>query len=237
MKTRVCIISDTHNLHRELQLPAADFLIHCGDFSYRGTDPEVLDFLLWMEEQTSKYRLVFGGFGNHELGPYECMEDFHELRRLYAPNVKWLYLNSFTDKISGLKLFGFPFITPINGRWAFERNSPEMKELAKRIPNDTDILVCHGPPFRILDGFYRKYSIIDPSREEGFRIEEAYHEVGSKELLERIQIVRPKLVCFGHVHEHGSETEEQDGIIYVNAAILDEHYEIAHEPMIVEIGE
>ena len=41
-------ISDTHNRHQLLtDLPAADVLVHCGDFTDMGTEQEVLDFLNW----------------------------------------------------------------------------------------------------------------------------------------------------------------------------------------------
>ena len=39
-------ISDTHNRHGLLQnMPMADVLIHCGDFTDRGTEAEALNFL------------------------------------------------------------------------------------------------------------------------------------------------------------------------------------------------
>ena len=35
-------ISDTHNRHRQLaNLPAADVLVHCGDFTDMGTEQEL----------------------------------------------------------------------------------------------------------------------------------------------------------------------------------------------------
>ncbi len=41
-------ISDTHNRHQLLtDLPTADVLVHCGDFTDMGTEQEVLDFLNW----------------------------------------------------------------------------------------------------------------------------------------------------------------------------------------------
>ena len=44
-------ISDTHNRHQLLtDLPTADVLVHCGDFTDMGTEQEVLDFLNWFIE-------------------------------------------------------------------------------------------------------------------------------------------------------------------------------------------
>ena len=45
---RILQISDTHNRHDELtNLPEADVVIHCGDFTEQGTEEETLDFLNW----------------------------------------------------------------------------------------------------------------------------------------------------------------------------------------------
>ncbi len=52
-----------------------------------------------------------------------------------------------------------------------------------RIPEDTDVLVTHGPPL----GFG------DRTRRE--------QRVGCEDLLRRVRVVRPKLHLFGHIHE------------------------------------
>ncbi len=52
-------ISDTHNCHRQLaNLPAADVLVHCGDFTDMGTEQEVLDFLNWLIELPYKHKVL-----------------------------------------------------------------------------------------------------------------------------------------------------------------------------------
>ena len=59
-------ISDTHNRHQLLtDLPAADVLVHCGDFTDMGTEQEVLDFLNWFIESPYPYKLFVTG--NHDL--------------------------------------------------------------------------------------------------------------------------------------------------------------------------
>lgn len=43
---KILQISDTHNRHQQLtNLPVADVIVHCGDFTDMGTEDEVLDFL------------------------------------------------------------------------------------------------------------------------------------------------------------------------------------------------
>ena len=45
---KILQISDTHNRHQLLtDMPAADVLVHCGDFTDMGTEEKVLDFLNW----------------------------------------------------------------------------------------------------------------------------------------------------------------------------------------------
>ena len=45
---RVVLISDTHNLHKTLQMPKGDILIHAGDFTNDGTQKEIKDFDSWL---------------------------------------------------------------------------------------------------------------------------------------------------------------------------------------------
>lgn len=45
---RVVCISDTHNAHRDLQLPAGDVLIHAGDFTQFGKEEHASDFNDWL---------------------------------------------------------------------------------------------------------------------------------------------------------------------------------------------
>lgn len=45
---KILHISDTHSQHRQLQdLPAADVIVHSGDFTMAGTEAEVIDFMEW----------------------------------------------------------------------------------------------------------------------------------------------------------------------------------------------
>ena len=231
---KLVIMSDTHNLHNELNLPVGDVLIHCGDYSYSGQDNEVISFLTWMQEQTKKYRLVIGGHGNHELGPYEDREHFNELKTVFAPDVIWPHMRVFTDPVTSLNFFFSPYVTTINGRCAFEASPSEYQEIVKRIPDYVDILISHGPPFNILDTFVR-HSIDWDSQQNDYAHTSREFKIGSKVLAERIKEIEPKLVCFGHCHENGGQTVEIDGTIYVNGAVLNENYEIANEPVIVNL--
>ena len=68
IRTILCL-SDTHNRHRSLRnLPQADVLVHCGDFTEYGTEAEALDFLNWFCDQPYRYKLFT--VGNHDVCLY-----------------------------------------------------------------------------------------------------------------------------------------------------------------------
>jgi hypothetical protein len=76
----------------------------------------------------------------------------------------------------------------------------DCRRLYARIPENTDVLITHGPPFGILD--------FDPQT--------GSHE-GCHELLETVMGVRPKLHVFGHIHAaHGVFQKEHT--TFVNAS-------------------
>ena len=63
---RLVLISDTHMLHRNLELPPGDILIHAGDFSNRGKEEEIKEFDAWLGELEYKLKVVVPG--NHDTG-------------------------------------------------------------------------------------------------------------------------------------------------------------------------
>jgi Icc-related predicted phosphoesterase len=59
-------------------------------------------------------------------------------------------------------------------------------ELWQQIPDDTDIVVVHGPPATILDLSYNR--------------ENQLESCGDSALMKRIIDINPKLCLFGHIH-------------------------------------
>ncbi len=83
------------------------------------------------------------------------------------------------------------------------------------IPEDTDILITHTPPFGILD------------------FDDNIH-YGSEELLSRITTVQPRLHLFGHIHsQHG--TIVLNGTTFSNGAIMNADYSNFRMPNLVEL--
>lgn len=88
------------------------------------------------------------------------------------------------------------------------------------VPDDTDILVTHGPPATFQDWVGRR-------------------RVGCADLLERVKQVKPLIHVFGHIHCAAGYTEfhwpEGGETVFVNAAVVDEGYRIKHDPTVITL--
>ena len=62
---RFVCISDTHSLHKYLDLPAGDVLLHTGDFTMQGRENEIISFSKWLGKLPFKHKVVVSG--NHEV--------------------------------------------------------------------------------------------------------------------------------------------------------------------------
>jgi len=233
MKT--VLISDTHGFQKYLTskgmgkiLPEGDLLIHSGDLTGLGRKDEVEEVLQWFKEIASHYThgIVFIA-GNHDksfdpkfnyLDNQRKKPDWLEEKLASLPN-NIHYLENSGLTIEGLKIWGSP-ITPwfYGDRWAFNKHrGEEINNVWNTIPNDTDVIITHGPPARIGD-------FIPSTREY----------VGCSDLLHRIQVIQPKLVCFGHIHE-GYGLHKIDETTFVNASICDANYDPTNKPVKVEL--
>lgn len=205
---KIVLISDTHGRHRSLQLPPADWIIHAGDLSSRGTQPEVADFMQWYDTLRYTHKVLIAG--NHDF----LAEDHPDLfRQLVPPGVH--YLEDELLELEGLRIWGSP-ITPFFHNWAFNRNrGAEIKRYWDRIPDNIDILLTHGPAYGILDRTFT-----------------AKH-VGCEELAKAMERIQPQYHVFGHIHEaYGMHKE--NGTTYVNASQVNLWNVLANKPVVVE---
>ena len=204
-------ISDTHGKHCDLQpLPEGDVLIHAGDLSRSGTKEQTKEFLEWFAEQKHPHKIFIAG--NHDFFFEQAYPD--EVNSIIPDGI--IYLNDSGMKINGVQFWGSP-ITPWFNNWAFNRKrGDEIKKHWDLIPNDTDVLITHGPPFGILD-------------------ETVYGKrTGCEELLLCVYHVKPKFHIFGHIHEdYGSFTKGET--TFINASVLDDRYEMKNKPIILDL--
>ncbi|MEH0155446.1 metallophosphatase domain-containing protein [Limibacter armeniacum] len=207
---RFVAISDTHGKHNQLQLPAGDVLIHAGDISYRGKQKEVEKFLRWFTAQPHSYKIFIAG--NHDF--FFEQEDNKTIASIIPDNI--IYLNDSGCQIDGINIWGSP-IQPRFNNWAFNRDRGE--DIAKHwklIPEDTDLLITHGPPKGILDKTFL-----------GLR-------VGCEELRTRVEQVKPKVHVSGHIHENYGSVSHQE-TLFLNASSVNLFMKIVNEPLVFEI--
>jgi len=204
VKLIIDCISDTHCKHAKIKLPGGDILIHSGDATSRGDLSETLNFLDWFGDQDYSYRVLVPG--NHDF-------IFEQNPALMADECKVrgiILLNDSGTAMAGLNVWGSA-ITPWFYDWAFNRQrGAEIKKHWDLIPNSTDILVTHGPPYRILD---------EVPNGGG-----SYKHVGCEDLLTKICETTVKLHVFGHIHE-GAGVKDFDGRTFVNASSLNGRYD------------
>jgi Icc-related predicted phosphoesterase len=206
---KIVAISDTHNKHNKLIIPKCDLLIHAGDWSFQGKESEVRNFAKWLDKQTQCENIVVIP-GNHEL---EFEKQLPLSKTWFQKECPWAHLLIEEEVIiNGIKIFGSP-IQPEFCNWAWNRYPEGLIKAWNKIPDDTNILISHGPPYDILDK--TTYANGDPRPEP----------LGCSFLLHRIKQLKDlSLHFFGHIHWQGGQTVNKDGVSYFNAAICDELY-------------
>ncbi|MBZ5670708.1 MAG: metallophosphatase domain-containing protein [Acidobacteriia bacterium] len=170
---RIVLISDTHGLHHQLDVPGGDLLIHAGDFTLQSRPPSIVaDFNASLGSLPHRHKVVVPG--NHEF----ILEDPHN--RAAITNA--ILLVDSGVEVEGIRIWGSP-VTPLYGG-AFGKSKPEdRKRHWAQIPEGLDILITHGPPFAILD--------------HGGSAE---RREGCPHLLEAVFRALPRVHVFGHIH-------------------------------------
>jgi Icc-related predicted phosphoesterase len=228
-RIQIATISDLHGKHNnwydnmkcgewefdlKMQYEDSDILIFAGDCSSSGTELEITKFFKWFNEQPQKHKIMIAG--NHDFLFEENPQRITELLKNY-PDI--IYLNDSGIKVMGLNIWGSP-IQPAFNDWAFNRKrGTDINKHWELIPENTDVLITHGPPRYILDRVEPRF--------------EMYNEVpnvGCDDLANRIEQIKPKLVVFGHIHE-GYGKVIKDGITYINASSLTSYYTPINPPM------
>lgn len=219
----IIAVSDTHGdlewvnwlIQKKIK---SDILIHAGDATSQGGISSMARFFEATEKLIKKgvvNDIVFVP-GNHELG-FERQEKEY-LERFSKENIHIL-INNFVI-IDGIKIWGSP-VTPPFFNWAWNWRDEQREALWETIPEDTDIIVTHGPSYGIGDLVINQYHST-PER------------VGCKFMASRIKKLKPKAHIFGHIHcDHGMW--DIDDTTYVNASIMSEEYKPANKPTFLTI--
>ncbi len=229
--TKIVCISDTHMA--EVLLPPGDYLIHAGDMTFRGSFTELSKQLYWLSKQVPKYKKVIIIPGNHDFGFEKDYGQYYTL----AKNYGIIVLNDTEFVHNGIKFYGSP-ITPEFHSWAFNKErGEEIKLYWDMIPNDTDVLITHGPAYGILDLVPRKR--IQTGMDQYYQPIYSYsglESVGCKDLLNKVkELPNLKAHIFGHLHYCGGQNVKVDNTIFVNASLMTEEYQPKNNIVVIEI--
>ena len=209
---KLAFVSDTHNYHNQITLEPSDILFHCGDMTPRGSIKDIEAFCDWFVKQPATEKVVIAG--NHDFS-LESTSTKQEAEKLFKDRGIH-YLNNTSITLMELKIFGSPH-TPYFGGWAFNNTGSEITKHWDLIPDNTNILLTHGPPRDILDWTLH-----------GDRAGCPYLRDKIKELKQL------KIHAFGHIHE-AEGVEIVDGVIFINASICGIPYSNLNEPKYLNI--
>ncbi|KAB2099829.1 hypothetical protein AG0111_0g11954 [Alternaria gaisen] len=230
VKTRFLVISDTHaivpadNIERKNAsfrppLPKADVLLHCGDLTMIGLLEEYEKTLNMLESINADLKLVIAGNhditldeeyyarkgknmhrGRHDKDLPAKARDMWKGERAKRAGVVYLEEGTHTFQLqngANLRVYASPYQPEFcDFAFPYSRNedrfnpshqcTPNAKPIAENpVPDfpNIDVMMTHGPPMGVLDATTRG------------------EHVGCEHLLRAARRCKPKLYCFGHIHE------------------------------------
>jgi Icc-related predicted phosphoesterase len=205
----ITIISDTHQKHNELKfINQEGIIIHCGDFTSANKDKEATkheDFMQWYSNLKFQYKILV--LGNHE---FEISKNIVEFEK-ECIELGIILLNDSGVEIDGVKFYGTPWVFSFREVGAYSVENIILEEKFNLIPDDTNVLISHTPPYSILDKVYRG-------------------NVGSPELKKKIKdLHKLKYHFFGHIHESVGKLVTKNNVWNVNASMV-----LIKEPFVIE---
>lgn len=229
--TRISCMSDTHGKHRKVFIPKCDVLIHGGDFTKSGEQLIIKDLADFFAEtvQEGRTKKVICIAGNHDISFHpECchrnwgrfhpmstitkMDDAMKSKIYLKERCTYLEDESITE--NNIHFHGSPWSPTFCNRWAFMKSRDTIHSQWDLIPNETDVLVTHGPPLG-----------------RGDKVQFG-KRAGCLNLLGQVQDrIKPRLHVFGHIHEDKGCTFDGD-TLYVNASNCTIRY-LPEQPCIV----
>jgi predicted phosphohydrolase len=211
--TRFLVISDTHDTWPYTSSsppPATDVLLHCGDLTQLGGLSSFERAMEHIKSVPCELKLVIAGNHDLQLDPIwirknaaeESLDIIEELewgRKCYE-HMKSLephgiyYLSEgvheFTLKSGArFKVYASPYTPEFKGHAFAYGNEEDRFNLGRSpIPAGVDIVMTHGPPL-----LQHMQCDLDCDIHD--------RRLGCEKLMEAIQRTKPRLHCFGHVHE------------------------------------
>lgn len=221
----ITTISDLHGETPDLE--SGDLLIIAGDLTAMDKPHQYVKFGKWLKKQDYEKIILIAGNHDVRLSHANSINDLFD-----CPNNVDYLCDSGTE-YKGLKIWGAPWtpwfygINPDCAAFTL-KNRSQLAEKWALIPDDTNILVTHGPPFGMLDKNKRST------------------RCGCYALSDRVlQLKNLKLHVFGHIHEgygecHQAYKEITEAInnepnaighLSINCAHMNRDYEPINKPI------
>lgn len=212
VKTRILVVSDTHGqaFNPPLNPDHIDVVVHCGDFTQHSKLSEMKMALQLLDNIDSTLKLIIPGNHDFSLDPPIFKEKIDEARRLtddlddglvqaaygkcgdakdlfQSARERGIYLLTegtyhFALKNgASLKVYASPYTPCPSGEqptWGFQYSDGHEFD----IEQGTELVLTHGPPRGIFD--------MSPEK----------RRLGCSDLFSAVARARPKVHCFGHVH-------------------------------------
>lgn len=229
---RIISISDTHRGHQHIELPPyqeGDVLVHAGDISGRGEIATIANFHYWLKDLPYKHIVVISG--NHDFCFENEERDYAKTTLIGDQEDRIHYLEDSEITIDGIKFYGSPW-QPWFGGWAFNlRRGEEIARKWAQIPDDTDVLITHGPPAQkcggVIPHVFHRHTGTDLYEED----------VGCEDLFQRMkELTKLQYHICGHIHEgYGVYTHPDLSCKVVNASIMDLKYNPTNKPFMLTV--
>ncbi len=185
-------------------------------------------FRSWLERVPTKHLVWIAG--NHDL----VIEKTNVASLLDCDHIHYLQDNYVT--IGGHFIYGTPYV-PSYGPWAFGMSEEDLARKFSFVPEETQILVTHGPPRGLLDLVPRR--TITEENETSWPEKEHAGSISLAKRVNQLRTNRLKLHCFGHLHSGYGCYAHTDipGTICrsANVSILNDGYQHVNQPMVFDL--
>ena len=233
---KIAVISDLHG-HLPIYpspywegIEECELLLICGDILPLRIQTNMLESRLWLTEEFKPWAAslpveqVYFIAGNHD---FWFERNDLMAHQIFSRHDKVTYLkNEYIDYISTqdakvYRIFGTPYCHQF-GNWAFMRDEETLAKKFNQIPGNVDILLSHDAPYGTSDICLEGWSA------------DGEHK-GCPELRDAIIEKQPRYCVHGHLHSVSHNGELLDSTVVYNTSMLNETYNIAYKPLILEI--
>lgn len=208
--TRILILSDTHGEELIHSIPSEEYMdvvIHCGDMTDESTLKEYHTAIQTLRNIKAPLKLVIPGnhdfsldedaFQNHLSEAHERINDDQLLEKTYGKVGDARALFTAEDNIilldegihhfdlkngAHLTVYASPYTASKSTGWGYSYD-PDQQEHEWNIKPGVDLVMTHSPPKGMLD--YTDTRV----------------RAGISSLFEAVAQAKPKVHCFGHIHE------------------------------------